>query len=82
MPVTSAVHAAAADNPALREWGDPIPQMLAGTLNRLGVLIVTTLQPHTRKRIPMPKPFVPPVRTRPRAAVRVIDKLPFTPPVQ
>jgi hypothetical protein len=77
MPSDSAVAAALAGNRAIRDWRlDPV--LLTGIFNRLGALIVATIQPHTKKRVPMPKPFVPPLKTR-RQAVRVIDKLPIPP---
>lgn len=79
MPSNSAVGAALNGNRAIRDWGlDPV--LLTGIFNRLGALIVATVQPHTKKRIPMPKPLVPPLKNR-RRSVRVIDKLPVPPTV-
>lgn len=77
MPGNSAVAAALAGNRALRDYR--VGEILqVGMFNRLGALIVATIQPHSKKRIPMPKPFVPPLKTR-RRTVRIVDKLPIPP---
>lgn len=77
MPSNSAVAAALAGNRAIRDWR--LAEVLAtGIFNRLGALTVVTAQPHTKKKIPMPKSFIPPLKTR-RLTVRVIDKLPIPP---
>lgn len=77
LPANSAVAAALAHNPALREW-DLNAVLLTGVFNKLSMVAIYAAQPHVKRKLTAPKPLVPPIRQRSRRG-RVIDVLPSLP---